>query len=224
MTPTTANRVWQDLIATTRTLQKPTVLFGVSWDDYKELHRVLGNDYAGLRISFSKGILEIMPKSSEHEYYAELIKLFLAALALRRRQRILFFGSATLMKDEKRKGAEADASFFVSRANLISGKVHFDFAETPPDIVVEIDVHHASQEKFEIYSAFGVSEFWLYDEKELKIYRLNETGKYEEIAASVELPILTAKVLTEFLNRSQTADQTEILFEFDGWLEAQTQN
>lgn len=223
MIPTIAKTVWVRQIESTLEMQKPTVLFGVGWEDYIELQNFLRDDYPNLRVSFSKGILEIMP-TSKHEIYIRLLEQFITLIIMRTRQRITFLGSATMRKDEKRKGAEADASFFVSRANLVSGKIDFDLAEIPPDIVVEIDIYHASQEKFEIYSAFGVAEFWIYDEKELKIYRLNQNGKYDESAASVELPILTAEVLTEFLNRSQTADQTDVLLEFDDWLAAQIKN
>ena len=210
-------------IEATLEFQNPTVLYGMSWDGYEELQNLLGDDYPSLRVSFNKGILEIMPKA-KHDHYSRLIEQFITMLKARTRQRITFFGSATMKKDELRKGAEADASFFVSRANLVSGNIDFEMGEIPPDVVVEIDVHHASQAKFEIYAALGVAEFWLYDEKELKIYRLNENGDYDERAASVELPILTAAVLTDFLNRSQTVDQTDVVFEFDEWLAKQLQN
>lgn len=223
MTSTATTTAWTDLIEVTLKLQKPTILYGVSWDDYKELQCALGENRTSLRVSFSRGILGIMPESTEHAFYTRLIEQFLTAIKLRTRRKIEFFGSATMEKSEKRKGAEADASFFVSRVNLIKG-IRFNLAETPPDVVVEIDVHHASQEKFEIYSAFGVAEFWLYDEKELKIYRLNANGEYESVERSLELPILSAAVLTEFLNRSQTSDQTDVLFEFDNWLAEQTEN
>jgi Uma2 family endonuclease len=100
---------------------------------------------------------------------------------------------------------------------LISGRANVDVAGNVPDIVVEVDVSHSSDDKFEIYSAFGVPEFWLYDEENLKIYRL-ENGQYSEVPASIELPNLTAENLTEFLNRSKTEDQFDLLIEFENHL------
>lgn len=217
MTPTTVSN-WRQIIESAKQFGKPITLHGASWQDYKDLHKTLGDDFSGVRTSFCCGVLQIMPNSTEHEYYADLIKQFISFIKARTRQRILFFGSATLEKDEKRKGAEPDAQFFVQRAALVSGNIRFDIAETPPDVVVEIDVYHASKEKFEIYAAFGVREFWVYDEEKLRIYELIN-GKYEEIERSVALPILTGEILTEFLNRSQTADQNDVVFEFDAWLQ-----
>lgn len=219
MTPTAVSN-WQQLVESAKQFGLPVTLHGASWQDYKDLHKFLGDDSSGVRTSFCCGILQIMPTSTEHEHYIRLIERFLTAISLRTRQRISFFGSATLEKDEKRKGAEPDAQFFVQCANLISGKVHFDIAETPPDVVLEIDVYHASKEKFEIYAAFGISEFWLYDQQNLRIYELI-AGKYQEIERSRALPILTADVLTRFLNRSQTADQSDVVFDFDAWLQTE---
>jgi Uma2 family endonuclease len=220
MTPTTVVSKWENIVSGAVEIGKPLFLYGIAWEDYQDLQKYLGADSKLVRVSFSRGILEIMPTSTEHEYYARLIERFINVIALRTRQRITFFGSATMEKDEKRKGAEPDACFFVQRADLVSGNIRFSIAETPPDVVVEIDVHHASGEKFEIYAAFGVPEFWLYDEKALQIYELKE-GKYEAVEQSAALPVLTAAVLTEFLSRSQIEDQSDVVFEFDKWLARQ---
>lgn len=211
---------WEQIVSSVKAIGLPITFHGLNWEDYKNLQSVIGDDAGSVRVSFNRGMLQIMPTSTEHEHYIRLIERFITALTLRTRQRISYFGSATMEKGELYKGAEPDACFFVQRVDLINGKIHFNIAETPPDVVVEIDVHHASSEKFEIYKAFGVSEFWLYDEQILRIYKL-ENGTYQEVEKSVALPILTATVLTEFLNRSQTIDQTEVVFEFDAWLETQ---
>ncbi len=211
---------WKQILSSVKSIGLPITFHGLKWEDYKNLQSVIGDDAGSVRVSFNCGMLQIMPTSTEHEHYIKLIEQFITVLKMRTRQRISFFGSATMEKGELHKGAEPDACFFVQRAGLVSGKIHFNIAETPPDVVVEIDVHHASSEKFEIYQAFGVSEFWLYDEQLLRIYKL-EDGIYQEVKKSAAMPILTATVLTEFLNRSQIIDQTEAVFEFDAWVETQ---
>lgn len=217
MTPTAVSN-WRQIVESAKLFGKPVTLHGASWQDYKDLHKTLGNDFSGVRTSFCCGVLQIMPNSPEHEHYVRLIDSFINLIRMRTRQRIAFFGSATLEKDEQRKGAEPDASFFVQRADLVSGRIRFEIAETPPDVVVEIDVYHASKEKFEIYAAFGIREFWVYDQEKLRIYELIE-NVYQEIERSRALPVLTGKILTEFLNQSQTKDQSDVVFEFDAWLE-----
>jgi Uma2 family endonuclease len=193
----------------------PFVLFGVSWDDYEEIVREL--DGSSVQMTYNDGILKIMAKSPQHEYFIETIKQLVGTLSRLLRQRVLHFGSPTIKQSFVRKGAEPDACFYVSTADLISGRANVDVAGNVPDIVVEVDVSHSSDDKFEIYSAFGVPEFWLYDEENLKIYRL-ENGQYSEVPASIELPNLTAENLTEFLNRSKTEDQFDLLIEFENHL------
>ena len=204
-------------IAETLLPEQTLVLNNASWEDYEEISGDF-DEARAFRLTYNNGTLTIMTLSVRHEYYSEFLKQLVGILSLRLKQRVLFFGSATMKKRGLLKGCEPDAEFFVSRAALVSGNIKFDIGKIPPDIVVEIDVYHTSENKFEIYAAFGVSEFWLYDEKQLKIYRL-EDGKYREVAASVELPALSAKDLTEFLNRTQREDQFDVLQDFENWLE-----
>ncbi len=195
--------------------QTPFVLYGISWDDYEEVVREL--DGSSVQTVYNHGILKIMSKSSQHEYFIEFLKQLVGILSRILRQRVLHFGSPTIKKSFIKKGVEPDACFYVSRANLVSGQSNVDVSQCVPDIVVEVDIHHSSEDKFEIYSAFGVSEFWLYDGNDLKIYQLKD-GKYIEISASGELSNLTSAILTEFLNRSKTEDQFELLIEFENKL------
>lgn len=192
--------------------QTPFVMLGISWGDYEKVVREL--DGSSVQTTYNRGILKFESKSAEHEYFIELIKRMVDRLSIILRTKIIFFGSPTIKKSFLEKGAEPDACFYVSSANLVSGKANVDVVKNVPDIVVEVDIHHSSDDKFEIYPALGVPEFWLYDGNEMKIYRL-EDGKYEEISASLELPNLSAKTLTEFLNRSKTADQFDLLIEFE---------
>ena len=192
--------------------QTPFVLYGVSWDDYEEVVREL--DGNSVQTTFNHGTLKIMSKSPQHEYFIELIKRIVDRLSFLLRKKVIFFGSPTIKQSFIKKGVEPDACFYVSRAAKVSGKADIDIAANVPDIVVEVDIHHSSADKFEIYSAFGVPEFWLYDEEKLKMYRL-ENGSYREIASSFELSELRAEVLTEFLNRSKKEDQFDLLIEFE---------
>lgn len=195
--------------------QTPFVLYGISWDDYEEVVREL--DGSSVQTIYNHGILKVMSKSSEHEYFIELIKQLVGILSRILHQRVLHFGSPTIKQSFAQKGVEPDACFYVSRANLVSGQANINVSQNIPDIVVEVDIHHSSEDKFEIYSAFGVSEFWLYDGNNLKIYQLKDR-KYIEISASAEISNLTSAILTEFLNRSKTEDQFELLIEFENKL------
>jgi Uma2 family endonuclease len=191
-------------------------LQNVSWEEYETLLKDVG-EASGWRISYNEGEMRIMVLSAKHESYSRLVQMMIGLLSLGLRIRILSFGAMTMKKDEE-KGAEADSCFYIQKAHLIGNKEKIDLQkDPPPDVVVEIDVHHKSDNKFAIYSALGVPEFWLYDETKMTFYALRK-GEYVEIKKSRALPMLTSKVLTKFLNRSRDEGQYETLLAFEEWL------
>lgn len=195
----------------------------VSWDEYEELLEQVG-EAKGLRISYDNGSLQAMTISAEHEKYSEFIKSLIAGIRLRLRLNILSFGSATMRKRKRRKGNEPDACFYVQTASLIGNKVQLDFeTDPPPDIAVEIDVHHDSRSKFPIYIGLGVPEIWRYDGEVVTIYQLTEkpesaTSVYVERDTSTALPLLTAQLLTEMYDRMRKEGELNALLAFDEWL------
>jgi Uma2 family endonuclease len=195
-------------------------LHGISWETYEDLLEAVGEAPA-LRISYNEGVVQIMTTSFEHEFFAECINHLVGLVRAVMRIKILSFGRATMKKQEKLKGAEPDACFYVKSAAAIGNKIHLDLsADPPPDIVVETDIHHDSQFKFPIYAALGVPELWRFDGKKLTIHRL-QNDQYAEAPRSEELPILSSEILTQFLARAQEEDQDEALRAFEDWLRAQ---
>lgn len=195
---------------------------GVGWDEYEELLNVMGETRA-LRVSYDDGTLHIMSPSSKHEKLARLIEQLVGLLSLRLRIRVLYYGSSTMKKLRKQKGVEPDACFYVQNAILVGTKDEIDFnVDPPPDVVVEIDLHHESLSKFPIYAALGVPEIWRYDGDSLTIYQLRD-GQYVASEASESLPVFTSAVLSEFLARSPKQDQYDILLAFEEWLKTQQQ-
>jgi Uma2 family endonuclease len=162
-----------------------------------------------------------MTLSSLNENYQSIIDHLLVLVTLRRRIKILSFGSATIKAEQKGKGAEPDLCYYVRTAAVIGKKKQLDFgSDPPPDIVVEVDLHHSSLSKFPIFAKFGIPEIWRYDGESFTMYEL-EQGRYIEISVSRALPLLTAALLSEFLDRSKQEDQYETLLAFDEWLSAQ---
>jgi Uma2 family endonuclease len=98
----------------------PLILYGVSWENYENLVSEL--DGSSVQMAYNRGILKIISKSGEHEYYIEFIKRMVDRLSIVFLQRIIFFGGLTIKKSFAKKGVEPDACFYVSRANLVSGR------------------------------------------------------------------------------------------------------
>lgn len=195
------------------------ILRNVSWDGYEALLEAVG-EAAGLRIAYDQGTLQIMTLSPEHESYSRLIERLVDRLSARLHIKILFFGSSTMKRKDRSRGAEPDACFYVKTAAVIGRKIQLDFAtDPPPDIVVEIDITHDSVSKFPLYAALGVPELWRYDGAALTMYHLQDR-EYLPVSSSVALRVLDAATLTHFLNLSSDKDQHEILLAFEEWLDS----
>jgi Uma2 family endonuclease len=189
-----------------------------TWTNYEEILESVG-EASGLRISFDGENIKIMTLSVLHEKYVRFVEMLITTLSLKKRIKVLHFGSTTMKLSEKERGSEPDCCFYVQNAELVAKKNSIDFSEdVPPDIVVEIDIHHASTAKFDIYSKLEVPEFWLFDGKRLIIYVL-DGGSYRATKNSVGLPMLTDEILSDFLKRLETKDQFEVLMEFEKWLD-----
>jgi Uma2 family endonuclease len=157
--------------------------------------------------------------------YASFISSLVTVIRLRLRIDILGFGSATMRKRKRKKGNEPDGCFYVQMASLIGNRIQLDCeTDPPPDIAVEIDVHHDSRSKFPIYAALSVPEIWRYDGRLMRIHHLVqdaaeiEASSYVEQAASSALPMLTAQILTEMIERMRTDGELSALLAFDEWL------
>lgn len=190
-------------------------LRGQTWEDYEAIVESVG-EASGLRISFDGENVKLMTLSTKHEKYVRFIEMIITAITLKFRKKILHFGAATMKSSRKERGSEPDCCFYIQNAELVAHKNSIDFStDVPPDVVVEIDVHHSSMEKFD---KLKVPEFWLYDGERLRIYQL-ENESYRAVKKSLALPILKDDVLTDFLNRLENSDQHEMLLDFEKWLD-----
>lgn len=190
----------------------------VSWEEYEKLLEQVGEP-AGLRLSYFQGELTAMTVSAEHEKYTRFIEQMVTALKLRLRINISSFGSATMKKSKKLTGKEPDACFYVQSVALIGNRIDLDFAiDPPPDIAVEVDIHHSASNKFDIYAALNVAEVWVFDGQQLTIHLL-EQNKYIDAPLSRALPVLTAEVLTRFLLQMRVDGEFQTLLAFDEWLQ-----
>jgi len=191
----------------------------VTWDEYEELLGQVG-EARGLRISYNDGTLKVMSFSLEHEKYVVFIIRLVSQLSFRLRINILFSGSTTMRKKKKSKGNEPDAGFYVQNAPVVGARLDLDFAvDPPPDVVVEVDVHHDSTGNDPIYAALGVPEIWRYDGWKVTILHLQEND-YVEAESSNALPTLTSAILTEYLERMRRDGEFEAILAFDEWLQS----
>lgn len=193
------------------------ILRNVSWETYEKL---LGDlvDSSAPRLTFDQGNLEIMSPTGQHERLNRLLASFVEESADFLGIGIESLGSTTFKRADIERGFEPDSCFYIANAASVLGKATMDLAEDPPpDLVIEIDITSPSIDKFPIYAQVGVPELWRYDGRTLHMAKL-ERGQYLSVEQSVALPRLTARVLTDLLEKSKTAPRSDVLRAFREWL------
>jgi len=199
-----------------QTEQRVIVRF-VSWTTYEHLLADLSNQ-SSTRLTYDRGMLEIMGPLPEHEEWNRTIALLVEVLAEEMRIDVRNFGSTTFRRADLARGFEPDSCFYIQHEADISGKSTIDLTvDPPPDLVIEVDVTSGSLDKFPIYAQVGVPEVWRYDGQRLRIYILT-AERYVESETSLVLPLLTAPQLSETLAQSKTMKRTALLRSFRTWV------
>jgi Uma2 family endonuclease len=181
------------------------LLRNVSWETYERLLEE-HLDCASPRLTYDRGVLEIMSPSAEHEWYKELFSDLIKLLTRELRIDALCLGSTTFRWSAASRGFEPDSCFYITNVRQVRGKERINLAIDPsPDIVVEVVVTHPSVSKLPICAELGVPEIWSYDGSHLRIYGLRGS-EYIEMPASGILPQLGARQLSDFLELGKTMD------------------
>jgi Uma2 family endonuclease len=189
----------------------------VSWRFYEAMLREF--DEQPSRINYSRGTLEIMTLSIEHERYKSVLGGMLILLSLTFRLRMTNGGSSTLKRLTKRKGLEADQCYWIANEPLVRTKKRINLkTDPPPDLVIEIDVMHSVVNREKIYAALGVPEMGVLNrDATMKAFAL-DNGVWREIEYSLSFPFLRVADLTPFTARIGVDDDTSVLADFADWL------
>ncbi len=202
--------------------EQRVVLRDVSWETYERLLADLENSSAP-RLTFDRGVLEIMSPLSEHEKANRTISLLVEVFAEEMGLEIENLGSTTFKREDMQRGFEPDSCFYVRNADRIRGKKRIDPAvDPPPDLVIEVDLTSDSLKKFDLYAQFGVPEVWRYESELLNVFVLNlDQSTYISVPASRIFPQLTAAILSSFIQDSQSSTRLEWLKKLRAWLQEQ---
>lgn len=205
----------------TSTLTSPEeriVLSNISWKTYETLLKELSD--RSLKLTYYRGVLEIMAPSPEHEIYKKVLGRFAETLAEELEINIYPLGSTTFKKP-KSSGAEPDECFYIQNIEQVKGKKRLDLKQDPaPDLVIAIDVTSFSDERFTVYADLGVREIWLYNGSSFKIYLLH--GKsYILSQESLAFPDFSLTEIANFLEKVEEVDYLELVKEFRQWVRSQ---
>jgi Uma2 family endonuclease len=193
------------------------ILRDISWRTYEDLLADL-RDMSAPRLTFDRGVLEIMTPTREHEQYNTAIALLVSTVAEVLEIDVLNLGSTTYRRPDLMRGFEPDSSFYIQNLESILGKSTIDLSvDPPPDLVVEVDITSDSLDKLPVFAALRVPEVWRYDGNRLSILVL-DLDVYHESEASVVLQSLTARTLSEFIAQSRTVKSPAWLKNLRQWV------
>jgi Uma2 family endonuclease len=189
------------------------LVHNVSWEKYESVLEEFERKPAH-RVFYNDGVLKIVSPRPEREFLKDCVLGMVTVYADEFDIDVESYGSTTYRRRRKMKGAEPDTSFYVQHTAEMRARSVIDLEkDAPPDVVVEIDATNESLDKFEIYAALLVPEIWRFDGENFKIHVLLESS-YVEVENSVALPLISAEMLTEFLNIAHEKGQTAMLKDF----------
>jgi Uma2 family endonuclease len=186
------------------------IYYGVSWATYLELLEDLGDD-SSLRLTFNRGVLEIMSPKRLHEQLTRLVDMVITLLAFELELNVDNCGAMTLRVEGAQRGGEPDSCFYIANEAQVRGADEIDLkVHPPPDIVLEVDITSPSLDKFGLYLAARVPEVWRSDGTHMSFHAL-AGERYENASHSLSFPHLTAAMLERYLNIGREQGSTAML-------------
>ncbi|MDY0166541.1 MAG: Uma2 family endonuclease [Thermoguttaceae bacterium] len=193
------------------------VLNGVSWSTYEALLADL--EHGGIRLTYDQGRLEIVSPSGHHEWFARLIGRMIEAMTEELDIPVMSTSSWTLRLELKRRGLEADESYYVANEPKVRGREDLSLdRDPPPDLAIEVEISSPWIKKIPIYAELGVPEVWRYDGQRLRVELLQADGTYAASPTSAAFPFLPIEKLEVFLARRADTDETTWIRQFRAWV------
>ncbi|MBL8793603.1 MAG: Uma2 family endonuclease [Planctomycetia bacterium] len=192
-------------------------LTGVDWSTYARLLRLF-DERRRLRITYDRGVLEIMTLSPRHERIKHRLGLLVLALAEGMGIAVAGFGSMTFRRRGRRRGLEPDECFWIQHEVQVRGRDQIDLRrDPPPDLVIEVDIARSSLNRLDIYGVLRVPEIWRFDGKNLAFLARQADGSYATCSHSLAFPRVTPADLAGFLALRGQLDETAIVKQARAW-------
>jgi Uma2 family endonuclease len=194
------------------------VLPSVTWRAYERLLRVFA-DRPGVRLTYDRGLLEIMTLSYEHESQSYLLARLVDVLTEELALQVNGGRSTTFKRRKRQRGLEADSCWWIANEPLVRGKDVIDLRrDPPPDLALEIDIIHSSINRLAIYARLNFPEVWRREGQTITCHLLGSDGKYAVSKVSRAIPGLVVADLAPFLNLRGQMDVNAIVRQFRAWV------
>lgn len=189
-----------------------TVLDNVRWETFLELAE--GRSGSVPRMTYDRGVLELMTPRRQHEQLGRLIGRLVEAYTEVRGIEILSCASTTFKRVDLDRAFEPDESYYIAHADEIRPKDEVDLLlDPPPDLVIEVEITSSAIAKLKLFAAMGVPEVWRHDGTRLTMLALTGGG-YEPSESSVGLPGLATALIDAFVASRFDRGETALIKEF----------
>lgn len=191
----------------------------VPWQTYVSLLNARGD--RRVRLTYHRGVLEIMTLSKLHEILSEVLGGFVKAIAKAYGFEVQSVGSMTMHAEELQSGGEADKAFYIRHEEVVRDREEYDPAiDPPPDLAVEVDLSSSSARRMLVFAELGIPEIWRYDGEHLAFSSLGSDGQYHAVGQSLAFPGLSAADLETFVHRRGTVGEIALDEELAKWVRA----
>jgi Uma2 family endonuclease len=208
-------------MSTTTAEPEYRLLHGQTWLDYQralaERDR-LGRRY---RITYDRGVLELMSNSAAHERWKKLIASLLETYCVAAGIPFAGLGQWTCRREDLDRGLDPDECYYIQHEPSVRGRTDLDLGtDPPPDLAIEVEVSRTVVDRLSIYAALGVPEVWRYDGAALTVLLLSPHGEYAPVAASRAFPALPLAEVGRRLATWGATDQATWLRDWQAWVRA----
>ena len=186
-----------------------TVLENVRWETFLELAE--GRSGSVPRMTYDRGVLELMTPRRQHEHIGRLIGRMVEAYSEVQGVEIISCASTTFKRPDRDQAFEPDESYYIKHAELIRPKDEVDlFVDPPPDLVIEVETTSPAIRKLKLFAALGVPEVWRHNGARLQMLVL-QNGEYLPVESSRSLPGLTAAMIDAVVNQRFEQGETALI-------------
>ena len=195
------------------------LLRGISWKTYESLLRDFEESGSNVRMTYDRGILELMSPASRHERRKKRLARMIETMSEDLNIPIEFAGSTTFRSIIQARGLEPDECYWIANEPAVRGQddITLDNAP-PPDLAIEVENTRQMVDRLGVYAALGFPEIWRVDDGGIRVGRLGTDGSYRWGESSGVFPFLPLAEFERFLNPKPQHDLNRWVREFRAWV------
>jgi len=180
----------------------------MDWDAYEYLLAVRDESgRRGVRLTYDRGSLELMPTTNLHERLKKILALLIEAWLAETGADYLPSGGLTIRRKDLQRGFEPDECYYVQNWRKVAGLRELDFTtDPPPDLTVEAEVTRPVDSRLPVFAAFRIPEVWRYDGERVTVLLLGPDGTYQSAAASRAIPNFPFADAPRFLTLAESVE------------------